>query len=617
VSVGGRAPRPRLADGVRLDIVYDDQTEFGSAVSGRIDREVVRVAGAEAAHHPPREACDLLFAPTRLGALYAAPDRLRPEILYPDPGRVRPVALRVLRGAAGADGGDTITLPPDLTGELARWLGDWQLDASEPRSGAALQLWRALREVGAIDAGEGEASPASARPPAPASGAVFAGHATVRIDDGHEAQLFDPFFVPASAGTPASYAPLTVNELRAGAVFITHSHPDHFALGTLLRLGADTPIFVPAVARENILAIDMAARLEQVGFRAVRTLAWNDSARFDHGLVTALPFLGEQPTVSDQLHATIRNMGNTYRVESAGMRYGIIADAGSDREGTTEALAENARERGLGVDILFGGYRAWSLYPHQYLGTSVARYLLFVPPALRAVRQRIMNDAVALIDTAERWGARTVVPYADGGAPWFWEMGLGPRCDDDGEDEHFDPAPEVVERAAHFRSNVRGAAVRSPVAVRIARPGQRIAGDDPDDRPIDLPGHEWPYRPASQAAALLRRTTMTERELVALARKKVLLRLLAAPEIERLDIQVVSSDVQRLLDGLRRDSGLARAQDMKTWMQSAGLDEGTFTDLIYEWTGIVKLEERYRTEIDALVDAQVGFGTMRNWPRAR
>ena len=60
-------------------------------------------------------------------------------------------------------------------------------------------------------------------------------------------------------------------------VIVTHSHPDHFDLATLLRLGRATPIVVPEVPRESLLAMDMAARLRQLGFAAVRTRNWPTS----------------------------------------------------------------------------------------------------------------------------------------------------------------------------------------------------------------------------------------------------------------------------------------------------------------------------------------------------
>src|SRR6266567_987657 len=90
-----------------------------------------------------------------------------------------------------------------------------------------------------------------------------------------------------------------------------------------------------------------------------------------------------------------------------------------------------------------------------------------------------MNDAHGLLDTAERWHARYVVPYADGGAPWYWQLGLGPRIDTNEHPEniHSDPSPEVVLRAAAWRSNFGSRMIPSPVETLIMRPGESLDFD--------------------------------------------------------------------------------------------------------------------------------------------
>ena len=72
---------------------------------------------------------------------------------------------------------------------------------------------------------------------------------------------------------------------------------------------------------------------------------------------------------------------------------------------------------------MFGGYRGWTTYPAGLIGSSVAQYAFFVPPEEWPVRQQLMNGADDLLDTAERFGAGWVVPYADGGAPWHGPSG--------------------------------------------------------------------------------------------------------------------------------------------------------------------------------------------------
>ena len=81
------------------------------------------------------------------------------------------------------------------------------------------------------------------------------------------------------------------------------------------------------------------------------------------------------------------------------------------------------------VDILFSGFRGWNLYPIQYFESSVRQYMLFVPPSLYGVRQSIMSSVDEAVDTAEAWHAQYLVPDADGGAPWFSDIGPGESSD--------------------------------------------------------------------------------------------------------------------------------------------------------------------------------------------
>jgi L-ascorbate metabolism protein UlaG (beta-lactamase superfamily) len=250
-------------------------------------------------------------------------------------------------------------------------------------------------------------------------------------------------------------------------VLITHSHPDHFDLGTLLRLGVDTPIHVPAVERESVLAVDVAARLEELGFRSVHRVEHFDEFGVGEMRVVGLPFFGEQPTVGERRHLEIRNQGLTWLVEMAGRRFFVIADAGRDADGDVRDLAAEVRARYGAVDTAFGSYRGFALYPVQYVFSTVSRYLPFVPAESWGERQQIMCDPDDLIDVAERCSARRLVPYAGGGAPWYWLRGLGPCLDGAGESRTWsEPPPEQVVRAAARRSGTSNVgAVPSPVEV--------------------------------------------------------------------------------------------------------------------------------------------------------
>ncbi|MCH9680758.1 MAG: MBL fold metallo-hydrolase [Deltaproteobacteria bacterium] len=441
----------RLREDVKLELVYDDQTPWGCGFTGLSDALLRRSCGALEAV-VAREGMDALqiqaqrwmpevMGPRALGSLYTSPERLRETCVYPPASKVRPAALDVF--VPHEDGMRTtrLLLCTEQAASLAPWVGAWQRGGARPQHGGAAALWDRLMEAGAFEAPREPVQPLG-------EGITFVGHAAVAMREADTELLFDPFLLPPSKADPATMRPHTACDLEPSAVFVTHSHPDHFDIPTLLRLGHDTPIYVPAVERESLLATDMVLRLRELGFTAVRSLAWFDEVTVGPYRVVALPFYGEQPTDSHMLHPEARNLGNTYVVEGRDHRVALLADAGRDAAGDTIEMAADARARYGAVDYVFGGYRAWRLQPIRYLFSSVARYLLFVPPEARTRWQTIMNDADDLVATAAAWGARSVVPYANGGAPWFARIRLGPHGNPDRPDDpRIDPSIANVERA--------------------------------------------------------------------------------------------------------------------------------------------------------------------------
>jgi L-ascorbate metabolism protein UlaG (beta-lactamase superfamily) len=576
---------------------YLDDSPLGTPVSGQAEQrskrhfrplaELLRASGpAQALARGPQLIQDLVGA------------GLPADRIFPAPALVRPVALRLDRpGAAPV----TLPVPAALVPELAAWLGAWQRGEGSPSAGPARALHATLSALNAFERVD--------EAPAPRGPVTFVGHATVLLSGPRTRLLVDPFLLPREPGFPDGYQPLTHGEVNADVVLITHSHRDHFHLDSLLRLGADTLIIVPAIARESLLAVDMAYRLRELGFRRVQVLGWHEELTVGDFRIVALPFHGEQPTTEEVLHPEIRNQGNCYLVEGGGRRYGFVADAGRDLLGDVRAVASAACAAHGPLDVLFGGYRSWSLYPVQYPFTSVAPYLYFVPPALRGARQQIMNDAHALLDTAERWQARFVVPYADGGAPWHWQLELGPRWDAGGN-PHADPRPEAVVRAAAERSSAGPAAVASPTRALLMRPGDSLAfapGCDGDARIVGNPGHRWPYAPVEAVEA----TTGDDFEPMGLSRKRVLLRLLAREELARRGVSVGAREVQEMSDELRRDNGLGDRQAMLGWLDRAGLTMSEYSEILADWKGVLWLEGALASDIERQVGRQRAFATMR------
>jgi hypothetical protein len=211
--------------------------------------------------------------------------------------------------------------------------------------------------------------------------------------------------------------------------------------------------------------------------------------------VHALPFFGEQPTDSEVLHPEVCNAGNTYLVRTPAFSVAFLADSGRDRRGDVRDVAEGARRTFGPVDVLFSGYRGWEMYPAQHIFSSIARFLPFVPPWLWGVRQQLMTTAAGAVDVAERWGARFLIPYADGGAPWHWRIGLGPRLDEAScETAGFDPLPTRVVEAARCRAyGIDGRRIASSVRPVVLRPGDSLLDPGGVGNVLRVPRHAWAY----------------------------------------------------------------------------------------------------------------------------
>ncbi len=519
---------------------------------------------------------------------------------------VTPAALSVDHDGHNA----IIPLDKEIVSDLARWMGDWARGEAAPTSGAAQALWLALQNAGVF-----EDRPAS--PPLHGAEVTFIGHATVAHRSGASCILIDPYLQPRSARYPAAYQPVTAAELfPVDAIFITHPHPDHFDLGSLLRFGAHMPIYVPAVERESILTIDMAFRLTQLGFTQVRGLRWFDDVQIGSLRVVALPFYGEQPSCDQRYHEEIRCTGNTYLIEANGHRTAYVADSGTDHAGDVKQVAIKAREKYGAIDTLFGTHRGFPIYPIQYLFSSVPQYLLFVPEAEWTSRQKIMNDAHDMLDTAEIWGARQAVPYSCGGAPWYWDMGLGPRPSSVGGRYRLtDPPPEALADAQRARSETAEGFIPSNVDVHILRPGEGLNIGERSET-IRFGEHIWPYGSLRRPSADIDHDPellLRGGEDVAVVRKKILLQILALSEAERRAIGVSAEELQHMADSFRQRYGLLSPADLESWMKAEALDKRNFVETMRDFVIVEKLCDIFQTRIDEMLATSLRVNTARDF----
>lgn len=456
---------------------------------GWLKREVQRL-GAEKASEQARQLVQRLEATPayrRLGTGRTVAGRLelKPSVLFPSPARFPPRVLHVRRGELAFDlDVDASEWPAvaDCCAALARGLSP-----AERRFFSRVPVVKTLLdELTAARWLEPHDGPASL----PASGFTFVGHNTTLVRDGGASTLIDPYFRPMSAIDLPHYPPMHARDLGpVDAVCITHSHGDHFHLGSLLTLPRDTRVFVPPVERESLFSTDCVTRLEQLGFTHVEAPGWHSSRRVGALTVHALPFYGEQPTAGPGVYDGLFNEGTTWLVRGPETSAAFFADSGDDVRGTMREVCTLAR-RGGPVDALFCGVRGFRLEPIFFGFTTLDAYLVNVPADALTTTQQLMASPRDALDLAKRLGARTLVPCADGGAPWYWREGMGPKYPGypgepvEGASWHeenpdADPFPE---RVAQLRR-------RGDAEVALLRPGEALVHGVRQP----LQGFRWPF----------------------------------------------------------------------------------------------------------------------------
>ncbi len=401
---------------------------------------------------------------------------LRQDVLFPDVGKHLPRVLHVRRDEQGLDvpvRREEWPLINALFSTLVHGATKAELGALARSSALLASLLEDLRRAGWLERFE---------PPPLDASTVFVGHNTTLVRGQRGAVLIDPYFRPSTRFDLPSFQPMQPRDLGPiDAVLITHSHGDHFHLGSLLQLPRDTRFFVPPVERESLFSTDCAARLRQVGFTHVEALPWWAERQVGDLTVRALPFYGEQPTDGEGVHPGLRNIGSTWSVRGHGSSAAFFADTGRDLSGDMEEVCRRAGP----VDRLFCGVRGFRLKPIFFSFTTLDAFLVDVPRAALGTPQQLMADGRQALRYAKKLRARQLVPCADGGAPWYWREGMGPRypgfpgepvpgASPYEENPDADPYPERV------------VARRGDPEVLLLRPGSSIGG-----RPREP--FRWPF----------------------------------------------------------------------------------------------------------------------------
>ncbi len=462
-----------------LRVVWDDRTPYGGLMSNRlmdtVRQQLHPFSSALLVAQMERPPLERQAIPTEIVSALVREERrrLRYRRITSDPDFWRPpTALTQPCGlVASSDGGVEHLRMAVSAKDFA--------SASLGLNGTGEPPWPMLALLGRESQRSDPAAAGVGAKRAGVGGATFVGHACVSMTDGEVRLWTDPFLRPKRPryGRVQPLWPSDFQESRH-AVLITHSHPDHFDPGSLLRFPRDTVVLLPKVEAETILSLDLAYRARQLGFTDVRPLEPGDVVQTGGFTITALPFHGEQPlgfgAVTERQD---RAVGLTYHVaDLAGRTALFLADTGADPWMPAATWARAFRRRLGPVDVLFANHRTWRLRPTQFLPSSMPQFLLFAPDDELDRAQRIMLSPEDLRDVAEILEAKTVVPYAMGAAPWFTELGFGFEHTRKGRNS-FDAAPMDV-----FGPNDPECVVKTEQTTRILQAGQSL--DEAPEAPL-------------------------------------------------------------------------------------------------------------------------------------
>jgi L-ascorbate metabolism protein UlaG (beta-lactamase superfamily) len=179
-------------------------------------------------------------------------------------------------------------------------------------------------------------------------------HASVVIRSRTTTILVDP--ITLWSGYPELVsAPTRRDGEHFDAIFITHTHADHWHPPSIMYWAGDSqvPVYVPQVPHRNVLSLDdPSAVLAGFGQKVIAPQWWS-SLQVGDIVVDVLPFYGEQPTRdAPGAPPTLRNFGSCYRFNTPDFSVLVLVDSGADPAGSmVAAVRRSVAQRGP-ADVL-------------------------------------------------------------------------------------------------------------------------------------------------------------------------------------------------------------------------------------------------------------------------
>jgi L-ascorbate metabolism protein UlaG (beta-lactamase superfamily) len=308
---------------------------------------------------------------------------------------------------------------------------DWSVPFENPEVDELFNLDRTPRPLGYIremlglnskDDGTLQAlvSDQATRPPEEWAGSGirirYIGHACVLVEYNGISILTDPWIgIPPADGGMERFSYCDLPE-RIDYALITHAHPDHFCLETLLRLRNRIDCLVTPRS-SGMLYGDISLKLlaRKIGFKKVYDLDTFESLSFPNGEIIAIPFLGEQ---ADLAH------GKAAYVVRAGTQLMMF---GADSNCLDKRIYSNVR-RVLGpIQTVFIGMECVGAPLSWMYGPLMASKL---DNNLDQSRRLVGCNAARAMEICQALETNRVYVYAMGLEPWL-EYLLGLAVSDD------------------------------------------------------------------------------------------------------------------------------------------------------------------------------------------
>ena len=233
----------------------------------------------------------------------------------------------------------------------------------------------------------------------------YFGHACILLETKNVSILLDPVI---SYDYPADIPRYTYDDLPEviDFVLITHNHQDHILLETLLqlrkRIGA---IVVPRNSGGSLQDPSLKLMLQACGFKNVLELSEMESIDFDHGAITAIPFLGE--------HADLNITSKAAYLVNIN-RHSLLFAA--DSCNVSPKVYDHVHNAIGDVDVLFLGMECDGAPLTWIYGPLLTQKL---PRAMDQSRRLAGSNFERGIGMVDRFRCKEVYVYAMGQEPWL------------------------------------------------------------------------------------------------------------------------------------------------------------------------------------------------------